>query len=98
MLLPPHRFPGTMPGNTPSLAASNSRWRMNMKHLYGMAVLTGLLLVGCSETRQEAGEASREVGAAANRDREEYQRRMENRLDQMDRQVEEMKAKAQNAT
>jgi predicted RNase H-like nuclease (RuvC/YqgF family) len=69
-----------------------------MRHLYGMAVLTGLLLVGCADTRQEAGEASREVGAAANRDRQEYQQRMENRLDQMDRQIEEMKEKSRNAT
>lgn len=69
-----------------------------MKHLYAMAVLTGVLLVGCSETRQEAGEASREVGAAANRDRDEYQRRMENRMDQMDRQIEEMKERSRNAT
>jgi hypothetical protein len=69
-----------------------------MKHLYAMAVLTGVLLVGCSETRHEAGEASREVGAAANRDREEYQRRMENRLDEMDRQIEQMKERARNAT
>jgi hypothetical protein len=76
-----------------------------MRNFYATALLMGVFLVGCSNTRDEAreaaketGEASREVGAAANRDRIEYQRRMEARLDEMDRNIDAMKEKSKNAT
>ena len=69
-----------------------------MRNFFALGVLTTFLLVGCANTREEAGEASREVGAAANQDRIEYQRRMEARLDDMDRKIEEMKREASQAT
>lgn len=75
-----------------------------MRNLYATGLLLGVFLVGCSNTREEAkeaaretGEASRDVSAAANRDRMEYQRKMEARLDEMDRHIDEMKAKSKNA-
>ncbi len=80
-----------------------------MRKLYAMAVFAGVLLVGCSNTREEAreeasrtGEAAREAGqdvsAAAKRDREEFQRRTEARLDEFGRKIDEMQTKAKNAT
>ena len=76
-----------------------------MRNLYAIGLLSGLLLVGCSNTKEEvreegakAGDASRDVAAAAKRDRQEFERKAEARLDDMDRKIDEMQAKAKNAT